>query len=249
MDVHRAGSIVLVLVLANPGTGGFVSQDSYAGNSSNPVSLNKYLYADVNPLMGVDPSGRMTLRDLAGAVALVAVTSALAYTYISQHFLPTRTVAVDFGEISGPLDKIYSKIVSYYAGIGIKFYRGSCNGIERCIKFRNSEGLNLWGTTLGSTPFRTANIYYVAIKQDYLIEVLNMESVLVDLSATVAAHELAHSYGLRHEGPNLFNLYSGEKQNSNIMNEDISGGIVDQNVMSFSPEAKNKLISEVAKAR
>ncbi|WP_423032157.1 RHS repeat-associated core domain-containing protein [Undibacterium sp. Ji42W] len=41
--------------------GRFVSMDDYYGNPFRPQSLNKYLYADANPVNMRDPDGRMTL--------------------------------------------------------------------------------------------------------------------------------------------------------------------------------------------
>lgn len=41
----------------NPGTGTFISKDSYQGNIHDPVTLHKYLYANANPVMYTDPSG------------------------------------------------------------------------------------------------------------------------------------------------------------------------------------------------
>ncbi|MGN0641945.1 MAG: RHS repeat-associated core domain-containing protein, partial [Huintestinicola sp.] len=38
-------------------TGRFISQDSYAGSISDPVSLHKYLYANSNPVTFSDSSG------------------------------------------------------------------------------------------------------------------------------------------------------------------------------------------------
>lgn len=42
-------------------TGRFISQDSYAGSISEPVSLHKYLYANSNPVMYSDPIGQKFL--------------------------------------------------------------------------------------------------------------------------------------------------------------------------------------------
>lgn len=39
----------------------FMSLDSYSGNNSDPISLHKYLYANGNPVVGVDPSGMFSL--------------------------------------------------------------------------------------------------------------------------------------------------------------------------------------------
>lgn len=39
--------------------GRFSRLDPFAGNSSDPQSLHKYLYAHANPVMGIDPSGEL----------------------------------------------------------------------------------------------------------------------------------------------------------------------------------------------
>ena len=41
----------------NPSVGGFISQDSYMGSTSDPTSLHKYTYVGGNPMSFVDPSG------------------------------------------------------------------------------------------------------------------------------------------------------------------------------------------------
>ena len=45
-------------------TGRFISQDSYAGSISDPISLHKYLYANSNPVSNSDPSGYSAENDL-----------------------------------------------------------------------------------------------------------------------------------------------------------------------------------------
>ena len=40
-----------------PQTGRFLSQDSYEGDDEEPVSLHKYLYANADPVDGMDPTG------------------------------------------------------------------------------------------------------------------------------------------------------------------------------------------------
>lgn len=44
-------------VYLNPDTGRFWTMDSYEGDNEDPLSLHKYLYAQDDPVMMVDPSG------------------------------------------------------------------------------------------------------------------------------------------------------------------------------------------------
>ena len=46
----------------NTDTGRFHTQDTYEGNKNEPLSLHKYLYANGNPVMMTDPSGRFGLE-------------------------------------------------------------------------------------------------------------------------------------------------------------------------------------------
>ena len=63
----------------NTNTGRFWSQDSYEGNSSDPTSLHKYLYANSNPVNGIDPSGNFTLAESLVVVGTVLTISAISY--------------------------------------------------------------------------------------------------------------------------------------------------------------------------
>jgi hypothetical protein len=45
------------------GAGRFWSMDSCEGMNSDPAGLHKYLYADVDPISHIDPSGRITVME------------------------------------------------------------------------------------------------------------------------------------------------------------------------------------------
>jgi RHS repeat-associated protein len=64
----------------DPGRGGFISKDSYMGYYSEPITLHKYLYANGNPVLGVDPSGHMSIIDTSMAQKVMGqlLTQAIA---------------------------------------------------------------------------------------------------------------------------------------------------------------------------
>ncbi len=60
------------------GIGRFTQQDTYQGNSSDPLTLHKYLYANAAPTAYTDPSGHMSLGSIGAALntaARLAMTS------------------------------------------------------------------------------------------------------------------------------------------------------------------------------
>lgn len=64
----------------NTWSGRFMTSDSYEGMDSDPQSLHKYLYANNNPVMNIDPSGHLTLQETVVAVGIFAATLAV-YTH------------------------------------------------------------------------------------------------------------------------------------------------------------------------
>ncbi len=62
----------------NPGQGRFVGMDSYFGNSSDPPSLHKYMWANNSPTMYADPSGLFSIGEAMATVYLAAVIVATA---------------------------------------------------------------------------------------------------------------------------------------------------------------------------
>ena len=73
----NAGFYYLRARYMNPEIGRFVTTDPYKGSIFEPLTLHKYLYAGMNPIMFVDPSGEM--MTIGQCVATVALISDLAY--------------------------------------------------------------------------------------------------------------------------------------------------------------------------
>jgi RHS repeat-associated protein len=64
----------------NTNTGRFHTQDTYEGRNGEPLTLHKYLYANGNPAMFADPSGKFSLTEFAatiqGQIAIGAIVNA-----------------------------------------------------------------------------------------------------------------------------------------------------------------------------
>ncbi len=56
----------------NQRTGRFTQQDTYMGNSQDPVTLHKYLYANADPVNYTDPSGKISLGSLSAGMNIAA---------------------------------------------------------------------------------------------------------------------------------------------------------------------------------
>ena len=62
----------------DPSRPGFLTMDTWNGKDEKPVTLNKYIYADVDPVNGIDPSGNMTIGGQMAAIGGFAILSTLA---------------------------------------------------------------------------------------------------------------------------------------------------------------------------
>ena len=54
----------------DPSTGRFPTQDPMLGSTADPISLHRYLYANVNPISGIDPTGMFADFTLGGQLLI-----------------------------------------------------------------------------------------------------------------------------------------------------------------------------------
>ncbi len=73
----------------NPASGRFTQQDTWMGNNYDPVSLHKYLYANVDPVSNVDPSGNFSLGSIGTAINVMGTLSTVASTTYSVFQIAT----------------------------------------------------------------------------------------------------------------------------------------------------------------
>jgi RHS repeat-associated protein len=57
----------------NPSEGRFLSRDTWQIDINNPIELNRYGYAQTNPINYTDPTGKVSFTGFAKALATVAV--------------------------------------------------------------------------------------------------------------------------------------------------------------------------------
>ncbi|RLC19393.1 MAG: hypothetical protein DRI57_07180, partial [Deltaproteobacteria bacterium] len=69
----------------SPGNGRFASQDSWQGRISDPVTLHKYLYANANPVMYVDPTGYMSIQEINSVMRILGNISRIGIRTINAY--------------------------------------------------------------------------------------------------------------------------------------------------------------------
>jgi RHS repeat-associated protein len=64
--------------------GRFTQQDTWMGNDSDPITLHKYLYANVDPANNIDPTGNFSLGSLSAgqAVSAILTTASIGSTVV-----------------------------------------------------------------------------------------------------------------------------------------------------------------------
>ncbi|WOO40240.1 tandem-95 repeat protein [Rubellicoccus peritrichatus] len=70
----------------SPDMGRFHTLDTYEGRNHAPITLNKYLYANANPVTFIDPSGQFSIKNVAMTTAIVGTLTTLANITITGIF-------------------------------------------------------------------------------------------------------------------------------------------------------------------
>ncbi|MDQ7085903.1 MAG: RHS repeat-associated core domain-containing protein [Sulfurovum sp.] len=118
----------------SPLRGGFTQQDSYMGNSQDPITLHKYLYANGNPVMNIDPSGYFSMMSVSGAMG---IQNTLQNMQIGAYSNFTNVITGGWDGVS--LDDIPA-LLGTVIGVGLairylpKLFKKGCNSFDGTTK-------------------------------------------------------------------------------------------------------------------
>ena len=134
--------------------GRFNRVDPFAGNNSDPQSLHKYAYCHGNPVMGIDPSGNMSMVQL-----MTGMTLGMSLLTLGMYYMG------DFDSLN-PNEKCYSKWLQLSTGGTVTATIPDIATISVTIGRRISfelGGRNKWKRhktlTIG-VPFKTLSSLY-----------------------------------------------------------------------------------------
>jgi RHS repeat-associated protein len=98
----------------NVNTGRFWSRDAFEGNSLDPLSLHKYLYAEGNPVDQVDPSGNQVDELVAEADEEIVETM----TTVQPQVAATATAAAESVAVAAELKNSLSAAILFAIALG-----------------------------------------------------------------------------------------------------------------------------------
>jgi RHS repeat-associated protein len=119
----------------NQGVGRFTQMDTWMGNDGDPITLHKYLYANVDPVNGSDPSGYVTMTQLMGGLYATGTVVSIGHTTFTyainistgNYVAVAVDAAVDIGGavVAGPYGKPLRYGLEKLAAFGNRWARGA----------------------------------------------------------------------------------------------------------------------------
>jgi len=138
-----------------PTTGRFTQQDTYMGNSADPVSLHKYLYANANPVTYTDPTGEFSMMESSAAMG---IANTLRKGQIEGF---TKSAEILLGLINGVKYDSVTDFVSLPAlagtAVGLRLMMRFSPKLQKACK-NSFDGQTLVATEYGLVPIESIKI-------------------------------------------------------------------------------------------
>ncbi len=138
----------------NQNSGRFTQLDTYMGDNNNPITLHKYLYANADPVNGIDPSGRVTLIGLSTAgrsqASLILRSSGSAIKNIAGRNTTTRIL---FGKPPEDFGIVGDFIIDHALSVIDPFLGTSIDTFKNSGAFGTNAHYNLESSINGYEPF------------------------------------------------------------------------------------------------
>jgi RHS repeat-associated protein len=136
----------------DPKTGRFISMDEHPGSQRIPLTLNKYLYGNADPVNHVDPSGYITMGGVMSGVSGMANIAAISivryqiFDMLSNALLsPMIEAAVDAFMMDG---QSHSRAVYGNAGVAqlLTSLAVQCRVMKKCLFRKVPVMVNGWAS-------------------------------------------------------------------------------------------------------
>lgn len=150
----------------NPTNGRFVNQDSYLGNTNDPLSLNLYTYVHNNPIINVDSTGHSADRnkyrkELQGYREEAREEREKKYRIVKEYFenmandaeLQAELMKVNLATKAGELKANILRISQKHAGEGKGVFVPKISASGSYILEMGADGYTYQGETYGSGHF------------------------------------------------------------------------------------------------
>ena len=219
----------------NPTTGTFISMDTYQGTIFDPTSLHKYLYANANPVMNIDPSGYFTLSSLVTCSSISQILSE-SYGFILLNALKGAIAGAIFGAIDSilggnNLSQVFKDTITgalWGAALGAAISALACLGVvysEAILALQISRGVFIvyggYATYISAKEGNTLQAVFRGILALYSFK--SMGKMIKDVKLYNAEHIM---YEKAHIGPDFDpkgpNVQEGVNPNSLKPAKDLS---------------------------
>jgi len=144
-------------------TGRFVSTDPFEGYNNQPITLHDYLYAGVNPVNAIDPSGEVALVEYLAAIYVSTPANQASFSVIGAFMGFGTTTVVFIGYFLSELEP------------NIDFENAIQDAIENT---ENDEGLKSLRSDNPGLGNNLTDYYQLGFTLGYYIALLRLEEFL-----------------------------------------------------------------------